>query len=265
MAARIRRLAITVDPDQAKKRYEQGVEERRVVSEANPDGTANLGGYQLPVIPANQAMSRIDQTAHQLKASGDPRSLDQIRADLFLELLNGGSLPREEAKPDKGQGRNRGVTHIRAELSTLLELDQNPGEIPGWGPVIADITRQIISEQSDAEWRYHITTPDGIPITGTTRKRPGKRRPNAAQKRQIQAETPECVWPTCRIGSVQCDLDHNLPWTENGPTEVENLAPLCRHHHVIKHNGWTITQIQPGIITITSPLGHTYTTQPRAP
>ncbi|HWL50582.1 MAG TPA: DUF222 domain-containing protein, partial [Acidimicrobiia bacterium] len=265
LAARIRRLAITVDPDQAKKGYEQGVEERRLGLDANPDGTANLCGYQVPADRSQTAMRRINRAAHQLKATGDPRSLDQIRADLFLDLLNGQPLPQGEGKAS-GQGRNRGVVDIHVELSTLLGLDDQPGEIPGWGPVIADVARQVIEEQFGTEWRYTITDPNGNLISnGTTRKRPDKRRPTAAQKRQVQAETPECVWPTCRFDSIQCDIDHNLPWADHGPTIEENLAPLCRHHHVIRHNGWTITQIQPGVYTITSPLGHTYTTQPRAP
>jgi len=260
LATRIRRLAITVDPDQAKKRYQEGVEERRVISEANPDGTANLAGYQLPADRTQSAMTRLDQTAHQLKAAGDPRSLDQLRADLYLDLLNGTPLPD---LPSKGQGRNRGVVDIHADLTTLLDLDQQPGQIPGWGPLIADITRQIIEDQFGAEWRYQVTTPEGNLLTGTTRKRPDKtkrRKPTAAQKRQVQTENPECVWPTCLIGSIQCDIDHNHPWIDHGPTQVDNLAPLCRHHHVIRHNGWTITQIQPGEFEITSPLGHTYTT-----
>ena len=48
LAARIRRLAIWVASDNARERYRQGLEERRVVSDANPDGTANLSGFQLP-------------------------------------------------------------------------------------------------------------------------------------------------------------------------------------------------------------------------
>ncbi|HEX6147261.1 MAG TPA: HNH endonuclease signature motif containing protein, partial [Acidimicrobiia bacterium] len=64
---------------------------------------------------------------------------------------------------------------------------------------------------------------------------------------------------------TQSDLDHNRPWSDDGPTETENLGPLCRHHHVIRHHGWTIHQVDLGVYRLTSPLGHTYTTQPRAP
>ncbi|HSJ85443.1 MAG TPA: HNH endonuclease signature motif containing protein [Acidimicrobiia bacterium] len=95
---------------------------------------------------------------------------------------------------------------------------------------------------------------------GTTRRRPGTK-----LKRQVQANTPVCVFPGSRIPSLNCDLDHNQPWAQHGPTSKDNLGPLCRHHHVIRHHGWTIHQLQPGSYQLTSPLGHNYTSQPRAP
>jgi hypothetical protein len=252
LAARIRRLAIWVAPDNAKKRYENGVEQRRVVTDANPDGTANLSGFQLPADLTQAAARRINRIAHELRRSGDPRTIDQIRADIFIDLLSGRG---GETRAD------RGVVDIQVELTTLLQLDDRPGELPGWGPVISDIARQVVEEQSEAEWRYTITGENGTVISnGTTRRRPG-----AGLKRQVQAKTPVCVFPGCRIPSLDCDLDHNQPWAENGPTTQDNLAPLCRHHHVIRHHGWTIHQLQPGSYQLTSPLGHSYTSQPRGP
>jgi hypothetical protein len=251
LAARIRRLAIWVAPDNAREKYRQGLEERRVVSDANPDGTANLSGLQLSPADTQAVMRKINRLSHQIKATGDPRSIDQIRADIFLDLLKG---------RDQQTGASQAVVDIQVELTTLLQLDDRPGELPGWGPVIADITRQVVDEQHEAEWRYTITDQNGVVSSGTTRRRPG-----AGLKRLAQAKAPVCVFPGCRIPSLDCDLDHNQPWTDHGPTTEENLGPLCRHHHVIRHHGWTIIQTQPGSYQLTSPLGHTYTSQPRAP
>jgi hypothetical protein len=252
LAARIRRLALWVDPESAKARYRQGLEERRVVTDANPDGTANLNGLQLSAPKSQAAMRRINRIAHDLKRSGDSRTIDQIRADIFLDLLNGQDLKT---------GFDRGVIDIQVGLGTLLELDDKPGEIPGWGPVISDIARQVVDEQFEAEWQFTVRDDNGVVVSnGITRRRPG-----AGLKRQVQSQTPVCVFPGCRIPSQQCDLDHNQPWTQAGPTSEDNLAPLCRHHHVIRHHGWTIHQLQPGSYQLTSPLGHSYTSQPRAP
>ena len=251
LAARIRRLAIWVAPDNAREKYRQGLEERRVVSDANPDGTANLSGLQLSPADTQAVMRKINRLSHQVKATGDPRSIDQIRADIFLDLLKG---------RDQQTGTSRAVVDIQVDLTTLLQLDEKPGELPGWGPVIADISRQVVDEQHEAEWRYTITDESGVVSSGTTR-----RRPRAGLKRLVQAKAPVCVFPGCRVPSLDCDLDHNQPWTEHGPTIEENLGPLCRHHHVIRHHGWTVVQTDPGSYQLTSPLGHTYTSQPRAP
>ena len=223
-----------------------------MVSDANPDGTANLCGYQLPAERSQSAARRINRAAHQLKASGDPRSLDQIRADIYLDLLIGRGLET---------GADRGVVDIQVELTTLLELDDRPGDIHGWGPVISDIARQVIEEQVGSEWRYTVTDDNDVVVSnGTTR-----RRPSTGLKRIVQSRTPICVFPDCRIPSTGCDLDHNQPWAQGGQTTQDNLAPLCRHHHVIRHHGWDIIQTSPRSYQLTSPLGHTYTSQPRAP
>ncbi len=252
LAARIRRMAIWVDPDDAKKRYRAGLEDRRVASEANHDGTANLFGMNMSPSETQAAMRRINRLARRMKKKGDERTIDQIRADIFLDLLNG----RNGAK-----GRDRGTVDIRTDLATLAGLSENPGEIPGFGPVVADIARQVAEQQHDAEWRYTVTDENGAPIaTGTTR-----RRPDAAMTRRVQATAQTCVFPSCRMPSLDCDLDHNLAWVESGATVDENLTPFCRHHHVIKHHGWTITQIEPGVCRLVSPLGLVYITRPEPP
>ena len=62
---------------------------------------------------------------------------------------------------------------VRVALSTLLGHDEQPGEIPGLGPVPASHARAVVARQRRAEWRYAIT--DGIGrllFDGVTRRRP---------------------------------------------------------------------------------------------
>src|SRR3970040_3031101 len=63
LAARIRRLAIWVAPASASERYRQGLGERRGVSGANPDGSANLSGLQLSAPEARAASRRVNRVA----------------------------------------------------------------------------------------------------------------------------------------------------------------------------------------------------------
>jgi Domain of unknown function (DUF222)/HNH endonuclease len=256
LRARLQRLIISIDPASARDRYQRRVEERRVVSEPGEDGTANLLGLHLPPADTNAAMRRINRLAHAARRKGDPRSIDQIRADILLELLTGHSQIGA-----KGSAGDRAVVDIRVDLTTLTAADDEPAEIPGWGPVIADIARQVVHEQPDAEWRYIVTDENGHVISsGATR-----RRPTTHQQRKIEARNPTCVFPGCRMPSGQCDIDHHLAWKNGGLTTDDNLGPLCRHDHRLKHSGWKLKQTKPGHYQWTSPLGHTYTTGPDPP
>jgi hypothetical protein len=84
----IKKLAIAIDPDWARRRYEQALAERKVVGYRNPDGTANLSGYNLPVDRVAAACGHIDALAKTAKHAGDPRPIDHIRADLFLGMTD---------------------------------------------------------------------------------------------------------------------------------------------------------------------------------
>ena len=71
-----------------------------------------------------------------------------------------------------GPVRRVGV-EIRAEITTLLGLDDHPAEIPGWGHVHADVARSLVADQTGAEWRFAITDDDGRLVhEGITRHRP---------------------------------------------------------------------------------------------
>jgi hypothetical protein len=247
LRARLQKLVIEVDPDSARQRYEEGVAQRRVTAEATVSGTANVFGLDLPAADSNSAMRRINRLARDLNMAGDTRTMDQIRADIFLDLLNG--------RHENLNAGGRGVVDIRVDLTTLAELNDNPAEIPGWGPVIADIARQTVTEQDDSEWRVTVTDPVNGQIvhTGTTR-----RRPTAAQRRRIEARYLACVFPGCRMPAGDADIDHRRARIDGGPTEDFNLAPLCRRDHRLKHNGWHVEMVIAGVFIWTSPLGLTY-------
>jgi HNH endonuclease len=51
------------------------------------------------------------------------------------------------------------------------------------------------------------------------------------------------VVPGCR-DSKDLEIDHITPVAEDGPTELDNLALLCHHHHFLKtFEGWTLTRL----------------------
>lgn len=66
--------------------------------------------------------------------------------------------------------------------------------------------------------------------------------------------------------AIDCDIDHRITWAERRLTCTDDLAPLCRHHHNVRHrHGWTYQPIPNGDFQFTSRIGHTYTTSGRSP
>jgi hypothetical protein len=250
LAARLRRLTIEAAPEEAEQRFQHAAADRRMVIEPTCEGTADILLIGVSPDAAMEASHHVDSLARRLKTlPGELRTLDQIRADIAVDLLRGRTTHLQQA-PNPKPGR----VEIRVDLTTLAELDQHPGELAGYGPVIADIARNVALRSQS--WSYVVTHPQTGEVvhTGTTR-----RRPNTAQARRIRARHATCVFPGCRIPATRCDLDHRRPYSQGGPTSPENLAPLCRHHHVIRHRaGWQYQPIPEGGYRWTSPLGHTY-------
>lgn len=246
LRARLATMVIAIDPDAAASRYEEGVKGRRVWAQPNPDGTAGLLGLDLPADRVAAAMNRIHELARAAKTADDSRTTDQVRADLFLNLLCGEVT---------GMHGRRAMVDLRIDLTTLAALDEHPAEIPGWGPVIADVARKVAEAQTNATWQVTVTGNEGEAVwSGTTRRRPA-----AAMRRYVESSRPTCVFPGCRMPARRSDIDHNWAWSEGGPTHPDNLCPLCRHDHMLKHKaGWTLEQTRPGTWTWTSPLGRIY-------
>lgn len=251
IAARLRRICIDEDRHHARQRYETAIEERRIVVQPTVDGTAHLLGLHLPPDRVAAVSARINHLAKKLRRAGETRSMDQLRADVLLDLLDGTG------------GGSGGVVEIRVDLTTLAELDGHPGDLAGFGPVIAEIARRVTDRYRSGSWRFAVTHPDSdqSPVTGVVR-----RRPDAAQRRSIWADHPTCIFPGCRMPARASDLDHRVPWSRGGPTTVSNLAPLCRHHHMLKDNTpWSYVPAGHGDHRWTSPLRRHYTTSGRSP
>ncbi len=150
----------------------------------------------------------------------------------------------------------RGVVDIQVKLSTLMFLDEDPGWLPGWGPVLADIARQVaFDEQTRPAWAWSVTDESGQLLhhgyTG--------RRPPAAERAFIKARDRTCRAPGCRRPAIRCDDDHRIDHAAGGPSHRGNVGSLCRHHHRLKHEkGFTIHPIGPAGYMWEAPDGRLY-------
>ncbi|MFD2801393.1 DUF222 domain-containing protein, partial [Prauserella oleivorans] len=82
----VNRAVQKVDPEGAVARAEARRRERRVELRHGDDAMATLSA-ELPAEVASAAYARIDRCARALRNAGDQRTMDQLRADVFADLL----------------------------------------------------------------------------------------------------------------------------------------------------------------------------------
>jgi hypothetical protein len=284
-----RRLTAAIkkaDPDAHAERTRAARNERRVELWENGDDTCDFVGRNMNAAEAHAIRNRLTAAAHAMKADGDIRTVDQIRADLHRDLLRcvplsdavrrlltdaaadpPGATAAEHATAGDGAVRSHSPADVMAEAERLIgealagvadeQLNQvfdrarAAGHLDGIGRLLADAARAMRDAVADIvdTWCRATGQPGG-------HGHPGYRPPTAMQ-RLIQRRHATCVYPTCNRRSIHCDLDHTVPYDKEGRTCKCNLAPLCRaHHRIIKqHPQWTLIQPWPGLLIWVAPAG----------
>jgi hypothetical protein len=75
-----------------------------------------------------------------------------------------------------------------------------------------------------------------------------------AQRGALAVRDGGCVVPDCTRPLAWCEGHHLVHWLEGGPTDLDNLALLCRQHHRAVHEGgWQLTRGPDGRFTATQP------------
>jgi hypothetical protein len=205
---------------------------------------------------ANKVFGSIDREVASMIAEGtrrgDPefidRSVDRSRlaAEALGRLVAGG---RQQARPDEADitvivdGRTFGNDELH-EHSICETIDGIP--VPP-----ATIRRLICNGRVTPI----IVDVNGVPLDmGRT-----IRTANRAQRRALRAMYSHCGFAGCDIEFNRCEIHHIWPWELGGPTDLQNLLPLCsRHHHVVHEGGWTLHLAPDRTLTITQPDGRQF-------
>jgi hypothetical protein len=153
----------------------------------------------------------------------------------------------------------RGVVNLEIRLTTLAKLDDHPAIIAGFGPILADVARQVALAQADAQWRYSVVDSNGnLRYHGIT-----NRRPSATEAAFVRARDKTCIAPGCLQPAAVCDLDHRTEWANGGPSLRHNLEAECAHHHRLRHeHGHRVHRGRDGIPIWQTPNGTCYATMP---
>jgi hypothetical protein len=230
---RLKRLILEIDPGYYERRYRRAVHDRQIVGYLAADGTATVSLTGLPAEDAAAALDRIDNLARACRRAGHPATLDQLRADIALGLLDGtlhtltraqiidALLARAAAAGAKSPGPSapspvapssppvakdhRVGIEIRVALSTLLGHDERAGEIPGWGPITATTARATVTRQRRAAWRWAVLDPDGRLLTeGITRRRPSHLPTRGARGGIVELHIPETTLAALAADPTAC-------------------------------------------------------------
>ena len=193
---------------------------------------------------------------HHLRQDGaDGRDPDEIRtpkqrlADVVFELFTNRSALTGEF-----------ITHqvgIKAKASTQLIITAERGVIDGTNPNgkveiigVGPVPRQILQTLTpDTELAGMIFDRQGRALWLGRNQRLG----NAAQRLAVAVRDGGCF--ECGAPMHRCELHHMKEWhRDNGPTNIDNLVAVCRHHH-----NWLETE---NLVVRRTPNG--YQTQHRA-
>jgi hypothetical protein len=155
----------------------------------------------------------------------------------------------------------RPAVNVTLAASILTVHDDQPEHVNG-EPVPADVARRLAAQPGA---RFHAWWVDdaGRILDRTCPQAPGSLRtgryePTVPIKRHVITRDQRCIVPGCRRPAFQCQLDHRRPWP-GGDTSVQNLQPLCKRHHDMKHfTGWTVTRLENGSYEWLSPTPPPY-------
>lgn len=255
---------LAIDPDAARRRRKEAVDNRYIWVSAEQDGMAEIRGN----VAASQGAAfdrRLTQLADGV-CPADPRSLDQRRVDALAALTEGVPLAcgcgRPECPVSGGEmqpsgTKTRVVLNVIATADTIEGISHRPGYLEGFGVIDADQVREL------AEAASQLVLDAAVDPAAARRYRP-----SAAVARAVRCRDLTCRFPGCSRRATICDLDHTIPFdhldpSAGGQTVPSNLKCLCRFHHRMKtFGGWADRQLADGTVIWTSPSGATFTTKP---
>jgi hypothetical protein len=124
---------------------------------------------------------------------------------------------------------------VRVDLDALLRGHALPGEvceIDNQGPIPVATARDLANDSFLRLVFHRVGDIRAVSHFGRTI--------NRHLRTALAYRDRCCVVPGCGV-PFGLEIDHVIPFAEGGPTELDNLALLCHHHHYIKtYEGWTL-------------------------
>lgn len=287
---KLQRLIETAQAQSLAERHEAALTRRRAVLEPDLDGMAwlHIFGPAVELKAAHDRVTRIaktilrggeEATASETESAGlgavdvaaldaepvdqpaqapDGRTLDQIRADVYGDLLIDGIVP---GHPKAARGIRAEVVVTVPVLSLLDDVHAaaaEPARVEGLGPIPIAVARELCGGSKD--WMRVLTHPETGMILSVGRR---KYRPPKALRQLVKWRAGRCLAPGCGMPADRCEVDHSIDWALGGETRLTNLNPFCTGHHIVKHaTEWEVVHCEGGVMRWTSPMGRVYVVEP---
>jgi hypothetical protein len=226
LGAAVRRTGDLLRPDRL---VEHDADVRRahqsLVKSAGPCG---LSRYTLlldeeAAAIVDSAVDALSKPAPTDSGEHDPRTPAARRADALVDLVR-----RAVSAPD-GQPRQP-----KTMLTVTVPLDVLAGRCRGAG-VLADgshLTPETVRRLAcDAQVVPAVLGSHGEVLEQGQAVRLFTR----PQIRHLWLRDGKCTFPGCSKPQTWTDGHHLVHWVDDGPTDVDNAALLCRAHHTVVH------------------------------
>ena len=214
----------------AEERSQRRYARRSVTSQPAVDGLVT-STLVLPELEHRQVMNAITHAAGDWCADDD-RTHSQRLADGLINLA------QAYASGTVTGGREKPTLLISCTAETITGLSDEPGWTAHGDRIPADVIRHLAE---NAILRRVVTAGNTILDLGTR-----VRYATHDQYQALMMRDGGCRYPGCTIPAAWCEIDHLLAWEDGGPTDMDNLAMCCTHHHHEKHRPGVTVLGHPG-------------------
>jgi hypothetical protein len=244
--------------DDGEERLDRQRRATRLTTWVDPEGMWNLKGRFDPVTGVKLA-ARLDAATDSLFADATPDTApaDPIERQRHLRAL---------ALADLVTGARSGGTSGKGEFVAVIDADAPgvTGPIVDWS-IPVQLPARVIAELARDADVHAVVVRNGVVLYAPGELNLGRdsRLASRDQRRALRALYSCCAIPGCTVGYDRCKLHHVIWWRHDGRTDLDNLLPVCTHHHSkIHHDGWVIELGPNRELTLRLPDGTVHTTGP---
>lgn len=261
-----RRLAMEVKNIQRDDGIDRLERQRRATSVRSwldGDGMWCVSGRFDPVTGVKLA-ARLDAAVNALFAEQTPSTCptDPVEKQRHLTALALAAMIEGNATGHSPNGQPGRPEYIVVVDSS--QPDGAGGPTVDWGLPV-EVPMRVLADLMHEGDVHTVVVRNGVVLHAPGQVNLGRstRLANRAQRRALRTLYASCAIPGCSVRFDRCKLHHINWWRNGGGTDLQNLLPVCTHHHSKIHDaGWSIELGPNRELTVRFPDGTIHNTGP---